>query len=337
MPSEGRVERYGSRPARSSGAAHSLVSLEHRHRFISLIVRANAYVLAGDPTFLAASVQSYYDAVDRIVVSYDKSHLSWSGEAIPVDACLRELREVDPKGKLDLQSGAYSHPGVSGMECETSQRRAALASASEGADWVLQLDSDEVIPDLSVFMEMLSRTDAASASGLDFPSRWIYARTLDGRFLEGCSRWWRAAAGYPGPLAVRAGALLKHARQCEGPLFRVDFRKRNTDPWRGRDTPVHATVPVHAGVLHFSWVRTAEEMATKAKISGHRDAVDWQAGIRRWRRHQRHPRIATALTPLRRRGLLHPTWLRLVDLPVDPPQHVLPDAPVEPEIAFAKG
>ena len=31
-------------------------------------MRLHAYVLAADPAFLAQSVQSYYDVVDRIVV-----------------------------------------------------------------------------------------------------------------------------------------------------------------------------------------------------------------------------------------------------------------------------
>jgi hypothetical protein len=300
------------------------------------MLRTNAYVLAADPAFLAASVRSYYDAVDRIVVSYDEKHLSWSGRPIPVEICLTELRTVDSKGKLDLRPGDYSHPGLHAMECETRQRRAALESASEEADWVLQLDNDEIIPNLSVFIEMVSRADAGSATGLDFPSRWIYARTRGGRFLEACTRWWRTAAGYPGPLAVRAGAFLKHARQCEGPLFRVDFRERNTDPWRGPGAQVHATVPVDAGVLHFSWVRTVEEMMLKAQISGHREAVDWRSEIRQWRRRQRHPRLTTALTPLRRRGELHPAWLRLVDLAIDPPPLVQQDVSAHPAVASAQ-
>jgi hypothetical protein len=283
----------------------------------------NAYVLAADPSFLAASVRSYYELVERIVISYDEDGLSWSGEPTAVDECLAELQTIDHDGKLDLRPDKYSCPERAPIECETAQRQAALAVAGENANWVLQLDSDEVVPEPSIFLEMVRRADSARADALHYPSRWLYTRTRDGRYLERCTRWWRAAAGYPGPLAVRPGTVLRVARQCDGDLFRVDFRARNTDPWHDAATPVHATVPVSAGVLHFSWVRSHEELAAKAAVSGHRDHLDWAASIRRWRRRQRHPIIATALTPLRPRGDSDPSWLRLVKLSVDPPARLL--------------
>jgi hypothetical protein len=267
---------------------------------------------------LAASVTSYYAAVERVVVSFDESRVGWNGGTIPIDDCLRELHQVDVESKIDLRPGDFSNFELPLMECETRQRQAALDLASEGVDWVIQLDGDEVIPDLHAFVEMIERADDRGAVGLDYPSRWIYAAIRAGRFLEGSSRWWQPAAGYPGPLAVRAGSKLSHARQCEGELFRVDFRTKNTDPWRLRDHPVDTTVPVEAGVLHFSWVRTLEEMNIKAEMSGHRDGVNWPVEIRRWKHRQRHPWLTTALTPLRRRGKLHPQWLRITRLPVIP-------------------
>jgi hypothetical protein len=285
-------------------------------------MKINAYVLAGDPAFLASSVTSYYDAVDRIVVLYDRDHLSWSGQPLRIAECLAELRHVDPNGKIDPHLGSFARPDLPPIEGETLERREAVALASQGADWVLQLDSDEVVPDLAAFIEMVVRADASGADALDYPSRWLYARTRHGGFLEGCSRWWRAAAAFPGPLAIRAGSTLSHARQCDGKLFRVDFRGRNTDPWRDRRTPVHSTVPVEAGVLHFSWVRSEADLVVKSRVSGHRDGVDWAHGIARWRFQTRHPRVAVALTPLRRRGALHPTWLRETRLPIEAAERV---------------
>jgi hypothetical protein len=297
-------------------------------------VRINAYLLCADPAFQGASVASYYDAVDRIVVCYDDDHLSWSGQPLPLERCFAELAQADPDGKLELTPGRLSHPDLPPMECETRARRLGLAAASEGADWVLQIDGDEVVPRLGVFVEMLERADQASADGLDFPSRWIYARTADGRYLEACSRWWRHAAGYPGALAVRAGSPITHARHCTGRLFRVDFRDTNTDPWRLPDTPVDATVGVDDGVLHLSWVRTPAELAEKAVVSSHRDDADWDKELRQWLWRQRHPRAAVALTPLRRRGSLHPNWLRLSRLPLDPPPSLLV-GPSAPSVAHA--
>jgi hypothetical protein len=175
------------------------------------------------------------------------------------------------------------------------------------------LDSDEVIPDPARFRQAVERAASVEALGLEYPSRWLYAQVSGGRYLEQCGRWWRAAAGYPGPLAVAAGTKLRIARQVDGKLYRVDFRARNTDPWHPPHAPVDEVVPARAGVLHYSWVRTDEEMAEKAQISGHRDDLDWDAQLRTWRRRREHPLLAAACTPLRRRE--EHGWLRLVRLP----------------------
>ena len=94
-------------------------------------------------------------------------------------------------------------------------RSTAIKLAAEGADWIIQLDSDEVVPDVDTFVRMIHSAGSPSADALDFPSRWIYARIGGRRALECCTRWWRVAAGYPGPLAVRPTVALQHARQCE--------------------------------------------------------------------------------------------------------------------------
>jgi len=277
-------------------------------------VRVNAYLIAGDPAFLTASVNSYYEIVNRIIVSYDANGVSWAGGKLAVAECLAELRQLDGEQKIDLRPGEFSNPELPPGECETRQRRDALLAASEDSDWVLQLDTDEVIPDASVFVEMLVRADRKHADGLDFPSRWLYAHIRDRLFLEACTRWWRPAAGYPGSLAVRSGTSLRYARQCEGQLFRCDFRSRNTDPWRPRNAEVDTTVPLRAGVLHFSWVRTPDQLRYKAEISPHRFDVDWETAIRKWEARQRHPLIAMATTPLRRMEPSYPVWLRVVEI-----------------------
>jgi hypothetical protein len=287
--------------------------------------RLSAYVLAADPAYLAASVASYYDAVDQIVVSYDERHVSWSGYTIPVEQCLQELASVDTEGKLVYVAGAYSDPHQHPLVCETIQRQHALDVAAEGSDWVLQLDGDEVVPDLPAFLETIAAAAASGYDGLDYPARWIYGRAANGRWLELSSRVWGVVANYPGPLAVRSGASLHHARQIDGELYRVDFRSKNTDPFRPPDLRVDATVPPAAGVLHFSWARTEADLREKAVVSGHRDDFDWDGAIAKWLWHQRHPRLAVLGTPLRRRGSLGTRgWLRTTALPIDPDRLTVP-------------
>lgn len=265
-------------------------------------MRLHAYVMAADPAFLAASVLSYYGVVDRIVVSYDEDGRSWAGHEIPVDLCRSILRELDADGRCVFSPGRFVRPDLHPMEAETAQRQAALDEASSGADWVLQLDTDEVIPDVDAFVGTIASAEAAGAGGLEYPARWLYSRTAAGRFLERSGRFGGITASYPGALAVRAGARLTRARQPASPLFRVDVRPWNTDPSHPRDALVHRVVDPGQAVLHYSWVRTADTMRRKLGWSGHAPDTDGAREYRRWEWRKRHPIATAAISPLRGAG-----------------------------------
>lgn len=265
-------------------------------------MRLNAYVLAGDPAWITQSIASYYDHVSRIVVSYDQSGRSWSGAPLSVDESLRRIAAADPQGKVVLLPGhhvrsADQHP----LELETVQRQLALDTASEGADWVLQLDTDEIVPSMSTVLNHLEAAESRGATAIEFPARAFYARTRNGSFLEHCARWWTIQAGYPGPILVAAGTQLTHARQAaRAPLYRVDISAWNSDPAHGRSSRVHAVVPREQAILHLSWVRTEEQMQEKSVVSGHAGARDWELELKRWRQRAAHPRRTVVMTPFAR-------------------------------------
>lgn len=273
-------------------------------------MRVTAYVLVADPAYLQESIRAYYDRVQRIVLSYDETATSWTGTPLPVAECLRLIEAVDPDRKCVRAPGRYARPGEHPLDNDTFQRQAALDAASADADWVLQLDTDEVMLDPDRFFSALERADATGTAGLDFPARWLYARVGEDRFLEASSRFWRVRAGFPGPLAVRAGTRLVHARQADVPLYRVDFGPRNTDPSHHRDSVVHATVPVGSAVAHYSWVRDDETMRRKFGWSGHTAAYSRPEVYRRWVSRQRHPLRTVVTTPFR-----HDDWFRMTKVP----------------------
>ncbi|MEU2201880.1 hypothetical protein [Isoptericola sp. NPDC019482] len=287
-------------------------------------MRLHAYLLAADPNYLAASLSSYYDHVERIIVSYDRSHRSWTGTPLPVDECLEIVKEIDVEGRCELVPGDFWRPGADPLDSDTHQRRVALAVASEGADWVLQLDTDEVMVSPPAFLGALGRADAAGATALDYPSRWLYARVGDapsrsgsrtGRYLEMSTAWWRPVAGYPGPLAVHAGTRLDLARQAPSALrYRVDVRPWNTDPAQGRGSLVHEVVGLDDAVVHYSWVRSRDAMRRKFGWSGHTGEYSHPLVYRRWAWRSAHPWFAAATSPLRR----HPERFRVVRLPEPP-------------------
>lgn len=266
-------------------------------------MRTTAYILVGDPSFLTASVRAYYAHVDRIVVSYDGSARSWTGTDLPIDEALAQVRALDVDDRCELRPGSYARPGHDPLESETRQRNEALAAASEGADWVLQLDTDELIPRPEIFLRTLAAADRAGAGGMEFPSRWLYTRAGEDRFLEASSRFWGPASSYPGPVAVRAGTRLTQARQAAGlGLYRADVRAWNTDPWHPRDAVVHTVVPRDAAVLHYSWVRTPEFVARKVGWSGHTAELTASGEYGRWLRASRHPLRTALAAPVRPLG-----------------------------------
>jgi hypothetical protein len=283
--------------------------------------RVTAYVMLADPSFLEASLSAYYDRVDRIVLSYDESGQSWTGTPLPVDECLAAVARVDRDGKCLHRPGAFARLDHDPLENDTHQRQVALDAASVDADWVVQLDTDEVMLDAGRFFDALGHADRAQADALDYPARWLYARTAPGRYLERTDRLWRRAASYPGPLAVRAGTRLRHARQTDAPKFRVDFRSRSTDPWAPRDLPVDEVIGPEDAVMHFSWVRDPEVMRRKLAWSGHADQLKDPAIYRAWRWRMAHPLLAAAGTPFR-----HADWLRPATV-AEPPGGAPPNAP----------
>ncbi len=264
--------------------------------------RVSAYVMLADPSYLAQSLSAYYGKVDRIVVSYDRSGTSWTGTRLPIAQCLDIVKTIDTEGKCVEVPGDFARLDHDPLANDTYQRQSALDAASEGSDWVLQLDTDEVMLSPDAFFASLDRAESTGAGGLDFPARWLYTRAAPGRYLEQSSRFWRFAASYPGPLAVRAGTRLRLARQADVTLHRVDLRSRNTDKWHPRDAPVHEVISPEDAVMHFSWVRDPEVIRQKFGWSGHTEEMTPPAVYRAWAWRTRHPFLTAWTSPTRRRS-----------------------------------
>lgn len=260
-------------------------------------LRLNAYVLAADPWWLEESIRGYYDLVDRIVVSYDENATSWTGTPLPVEDCLARIKAIDTQGKCDYRPGNFARLDHHPLENDTHQRSVAIEAASEGCDWVLQLDTDEVVPVPAEFLSCLEEADSRGATGLEYPSRYLYARTSNGDFLEMSSRRWGVIGNYPGPVAVAAGTRLRHARQADVNLFRVDFSSHSTDPRHPWDAIVHRVVKPEAGILHYYWVRSEEDMLRKAGWSGHADTYSEPKRMRDWRWRKRNAFLTALSAP----------------------------------------
>jgi hypothetical protein len=271
----------------------------------------NAYVLAAEPSWIEASITSYYAIVDTIFVSYDRSGRGWTGTPIPVAECLDRLRAVDIDQKMRFCPGDYARPGHSPIENDTFQRQCALEEASRGAEWVLSLDTDEVLPDAARFRRRLREEVPAAFVAVEWPMRTFFRRSDSGVFLEVCTFFRRQLSEYPGPVASRPGVVLRCARHVErGPCWRYEIRAKGYDPLERRVYRAHGIIPKSEAILHFSWARSDEDMQSKLSSWSHNRDFDtrcyfeqvWKPALRRWpfmtNFHPVWPRLWPALRPV---------------------------------------
>ncbi len=249
------------------------------------MIRLNAYVLAADPTWLELSVGVYYDRVEEIVVSYDSSGKGWTGAPIPVEECLSRLRALDHKGKMRFEGGCYSSPKADPMLNDTLQRNAALASAGKGADWVLQLDTDEWLPNPETFYAAIERADDLGLSGLEWPMRVLYRRIRNGA-LEVCSSQKKDHFEYIAPVAVRAGTPLVHSRRSERPFLRALVHgDHESIQLRNKPSAIEVRESLLAApdaIVHNSWARSPSDLRRKLASWSHSSWRAWLYYATRW-------------------------------------------------------
>lgn len=258
-------------------------------------MKLTAYVLAADPTWIRTSVLAYYPFVRSIVVSYDRHGRGWSGVPVPTSACLHALRAIDVDRKLRFVPGDFDRTHDDLMAAETAQRQAALDAAAENADWVLQLDTDEVLPDARALLGALRRADVAEQA-VEWPMRVLYRRLPGGRYLQVGSPGGGVHVEYPGHVAVRAGAQLRRARRVGAPVLRVTVRdgvRALATAGAGGAGSVsgdEVTVDADQAIWHNSWARSPLAVRRKVRSWGHAgrdmDRYFWRTWLpapMRWR------------------------------------------------------
>lgn len=241
-------------------------------------MKLNAYILAADPAWIEASVLSYYGMVDKIVVSYDENSTSWTGTPIPVEECLARLRAIDKDQKMVYSPGHYARLDHQPMENDTYQRQCALDEAGKGADWVLQLDTDEVLPSPDRLADLLRECGEQGIPALEWPMRVLFRKFGRGDFLEVCAKSGRNRYEYPGPIAVRPGARLVDARRPSGRFLRATVHGDDESPQlRQAERDGESRISLlreGEAILHNSWARD--------RLSVHRKIGSWShsAGLR---------------------------------------------------------
>lgn len=244
-------------------------------------MRIHAYILAADPTWLRASVSAYYPHVEKLVVSYDSSGRGWTSAPVRVEECLATLRSLDTEGKIEWAPGSFTaHSSEHYLTAETRQRCHALVRAGAGADWVLQIDTDEVLPDWSQLRKAIETATALGVPAVEWPMRVLFRRLRSGRYLEIATAARMTHFEYPGPIAIRPDVTLVDCRRTSSPYLRPLVRGDRFS-LQVRYTPEAEEHRVELltsdeAIWHNSWARPA--MSTREKIAswGHNQ------GVRSW-------------------------------------------------------
>lgn len=237
--------------------------------------RIGAYILAADPTWLRSSLERYYDHLDVLVISASRSNRGWTGRRILADECVAIALALDTRKIASVISGEWQdidHP----MNADTRQRQDALAAMADRVNWVLQIDSDEILPDFEALRSALDRADALGLDVVDWPMQVLFRR-VRGHYLRVVANNGQSKYEYPGPIAVRPSLVLVEARRVQGPFLRpvVIGDRELTEVTRPRSSGEVRLEFLRddQAILHNSWARPFRDVRRKVLSWGHNQGL----------------------------------------------------------------
>jgi hypothetical protein len=240
-------------------------------------------VLAADPTWIRSSILRYYDHLDVLIVSASDNGRGWTGAPVRSEECVTAVLELDHRGIVEVVRGTWID-AVEPMRADTAQRQAAVDAIGERADWILQLDTDELLPDLDQVVAAIHHAEALGVDAVEWPMRVLFRRLRGGRYLEVVSRNGDRRFEYPGAIAVRSGIRLRDARRPGGPYLRptVSGDVQSLQVARPPEPGEHRSwvLPASAAVLHNSWARSPRDVRSKVRSWGH--GGTWRASAYFW-------------------------------------------------------
>ena len=279
--------------------------------------RLGAYVLAADPTWLRSSIAAYYDDLDALLISASATNRGWTGRPIRASECVRLAQSLDERGIVQVSPGNWQRRDRP-LAMETVQRQAAVDELSAQVDWVLQIDSDEILPDLPALHRAIDEADRLGIDAVEWPMRVLFRRLRDGRYLQVVTADGAPHVEFPGPIAVRAGTRLTEARRAAGSFLRPHADVHSSSlQLRRPPEPGEVRVPMlsaDVAILHNSWARRPAEMRAKVASWGHNQGWrsqryyygTWLPAPLQWRRmHDFHP-------------FAHGLWPALAACDIDP-------------------
>lgn len=239
--------------------------------------RIGAYVLAADPTWIRSSVRRYYHLLDALVVSVPRDGRGWTGAPVQSEKCLKILQEIDTRGIGKVCLGSWISQ-QNPLDADTRQRNDAIKElARMGVDWILQIDTDEVLPSPEELMKVISIASDQGIGSVEWPMRVLFRRTIGGRYLEIVASDSLPRYDYPGPIAVRADEQLVDCRRTAGaflrPVIHGDNRSLQVVRPEADNEIRMSLLDENDAIWHNSWARSRKSVRRKVASWGHNEGL----------------------------------------------------------------
>jgi hypothetical protein len=208
-------------------------------------------LLAYDYRFFFESLPSYYALADEIILGLDKDRLTWKKQPFNFDAQAvgAFIGRIDTQKKIRFAQGDF-HSLPQPILNDTNER-SQLGQLCKPENWVVQIDSDEIVQNGDEFKDWLLANDPR---GYQVVGTWISVfKSFGDKVLVVDPSIEQV------PVATMSRGLYRSARMTSEPGILSPLR-----------------------LLHFSWGRTPQELKQKLENWSHNADFNVQAYFDLW-------------------------------------------------------
>jgi len=253
-------------------------------------------LISYDWEYLPASIASYYDYVDEIVLGLDKNKTSWSGNKFKINEndLFPALKEIDRDNKINVIEGDFYKSKVA-IENDNYERNYLKSQCSH--DWIFSFDADEVLLNAHEFFSNFLPITERYYKNHDYLMTWATPfKEIDDKTL--------IIADEDGtPFLTETQGVITHKNST---FTYARWTENSKIPGKLITTPLIA--------LHYSLCRKKDDLHQKIHNIGHSDLVEKDPFFDLWK--QVTLENYTQAHNFKTSGM-GPQWPRLVAVPTE--------------------
>ena len=138
-----------------------------------MIKKSVISLISYDADYLPASIRSYYNYVDEIVLGLDENRTSWSGNKFSFDEekLFKELGTIDGDGKIEVIEDNFYRNSEKYIENDNFERNFLKSQCTH--DWVMSFDADEELINAHEFFTNFCPIAEKYYENYDFAFTWF--------------------------------------------------------------------------------------------------------------------------------------------------------------------